>query len=317
MRNVSGFVEATLPAKVDGMKRILGRRFLMGSDRFYSDEAPVRPAATGDFWIDETPVTNLQFGDFVASTGYTTFAEIPPDPLDYPGILPSMIFAGSTVFTGTDGPADLAGPPVWWDFKAGANWRQPLGEGSNIRGLESHPVVHISYCDAEAYAKWAGKMLPSEAEWELAAGGGSDGTVYAWGDEFRPNGISMAKTFEGIFPYLNEAPQGLERTAPVRSYPPNGYGLYDMIGNVWEWTTDNYTPTPVKANCCTGERFRAPTAEESLDPHSPARILRRVTKGGSHLCAPNHCQRYRPAARWGQPIDTSTSHIGFRCIIRC
>ena len=300
------------------MRRVHGGAFIMGSEAFYPDEAPLRQAQTGDFWIDETPVTNAQFARFVDATGYRTFAEIPPDPRDYPGLPPEMAQAGSAVFVEPDGPVDPAGDLVWWQFVFGANWRHPRGPGSDWRDLPDHPVTHIVLTDAEAYAGWAGKSLPTEAEWEYAAWGGHANQPYAWGQAFEPDGVPMAKTFQGTFPHLNTAPEGLKYTAPVRSYPANGYGLYDMIGNVWEWTTDWYAfmPAGKTPSCCGAFKHRTAAAEDSIAPGSPVAISRKVLKGGSHLCAPNHCQRYRPAARWAQPIDTSTSHIGFRCIVR-
>ena len=304
------------------MLLVRGGTFLMGSNDFYEEEKPVREARVGDFWMDETPVTNREFSRFVAATGYVTFAELPPDPREYPGMLPEMTHPGSLVFIPPEHPVDVHGPPVWWKFVFGACWKRPLGHCSGIEGLEDHPVVHIVHADAAAYAHWAGKRLPNEAEWEYAARGGSNGLPYAWGTELEPDGVGMAKIFRGTFPHENLAPPGLERTSPVRSYPPNAYGLYDMIGNVWEWTDEWYRTRPVGdgPECCSGDRPRPSPAraEDSLDPTSPApHIPRRVTKGGSHLCAPNYCRRYRPAARWPQPIDTSTSHIGFRCIAPC
>jgi len=305
-----------------GMRLVRGGTFRMGSDDFYPDERPVRDASVGDFWIDETPVTNAAFARFVAATGYVTFAEIAPDPRDYPGMAPEMARAGSLVFTPPDGPVDLQGQATWWRFEFGADWRKPLGPGGP-EALADHPVVHIGYPDAAAYAQWAKKQLPTEAEWEYAARGGLDGAAYAWGEEFEPGGQPMAKTWQGVFPHDNRAPAGLERTSPVGSYPPNGFGLYDMIGNVWEWTTDWYAQSAAakeadrSASCCGKPRSEALARAESCDPRSPvAGIPRRVAKGGSHLCAPNYCQRYRPAARWPQPIDTTTSHMGFRCVVR-
>ena len=292
----------------------------MGSEHFYADEYPRREATVGDYWIDETPVTNRQFARFVAETGHVTLAEMAPDPADYPGMPAEMARAGSAVFTPlTERPAvPLSDSGLsWWTYRFGADWCHPFGPDSSIDGLEDHPVVHIVAADAEAYAAWAGKVLPSEAEWEYAARGGRLSTEYPWGDELAPGGVVMAKTFQGEFPWRNEALPGLERTAPVRTYPSNGFGLFDMIGNVWEWTADWYAPQPVAAAspCCGGISRAA--MQGSCDPRSPVRgIPRRVLKGGSHLCAPNYCQRYRPAARWAQPIDTSTSHVGFRCIIR-
>ena len=300
-----------------GMRLVRGGTFRMGSDDFYADEKPVRPATVGDFWIDETPVTNAAFARFVEATGYVTFAEIAPDPRDYPGMDPAMARAGSLVFTPPAGPTDLKGPPVWWDFAFGACWKKPLGP-NGPDALPDHPVVHIGYPDAAAYAQWARKQLPTEAEWEYAARGGLEGAAYAWGEAFEPGGEPQAKTWQGVFPHDNRAAPGLERTSPVGTYPANGFGLYDMIGNVWEWTADWYTQgAPTGATCCGKPRSEALARAESCDPASPvAGIPRRVAKGGSHLCAPNYCQRYRPAARWPQPIDTTTSHLGFRCVVR-
>ena len=294
--------------KLAGMRLIRGAEFRMGAEGFYEDEGPVRTVRVGDVWIDEAPVTNAQFARFVEATGHVTFAEYPPDPADYPGMPPEMARAGSVVFRPPDqapgAAVDAASEPSWWSFVFGAEWRHPLGADSGLEGLEDHPVVHVTAADAEAYARWAGKALPTEAEWEYAARGGLEGATYAWGEDFEPDGRSMAKTWQGEFPWRNDAPAELERTAPVASYPANGWGLFDMIGNVWEWTADPYTgPHRPGSPCCGGAR--------------PAeRIARRVVKGGSHLCAPSYCRRYRPAARWPQPVDTSTSHVGFRCVAR-
>ena len=300
-----------------GMRLVRGGTFRMGSEDFYADERPVRAASVGDFWIDETPVTNAAFARFVDATGYVTFAEVPPDPRDYPGMAPEKARAGSLVFTPPVGPVDLQGPATWWRFEFGAHWRKPLGPDGPAAAAD-HPVTHIGYPDAVAYAQWTRKQLPTEAEWEYAARGGLDGAAYAWGEDFEPGGVPQAKTWQGVFPHDNRAPAGLERTSPVGAYPPNGFGLYDMIGNVWEWTADWYAQGPAAgASCCGKPRSEALARAESCDPNSPvAGIPRRVAKGGSHLCAPNYCQRYRPAARWPQPIDTTTSHMGFRCVVR-
>ena len=301
---------------MDGMKWVPGGRFQMGSDRFYADEAPVRSATVDGLWMDETPVTNAQFAAFVSATGHVTLAERAPDPKDYPGLLPQFAKPGSMVFTPPDHPVNLRGPPVWWSFVLGADWRHPVGAQSSIEGLERHPAVHVAFADALAFADWAGKSLPSEAEWEYAARGGLDGLDYAWGDEFEPGGVSMAKIWRGAFPWRNEAPVGLERTAPVRSYPPNPFGLYDLIGNVWEWTRDDYQLPGVASgpSCCSAEKG---LNSLSLDPAGLGDpIARKVSKGGSHLCAPDYCQRYRPAARWAHPVDSTTTHLGFRCVLR-
>lgn len=306
-------------AGLAGMVHVPGGTFAMGSERFYPEEAPVRLVRVDPFWIDETPVTNAQFAAFVAATGHVTFAEIAPDPKDYPGMLPELAHAGSLVFEMTPGPVDLR-QVCWWDFRIGASWRAPLGPGSSIEGLEDHPVVHVSHGDAEAYAKWAGKALPTEAEHEFASRGGLEGKDYAWGDELAPDGQMLANYWQGRFPYANTREDGWLRTSPVRTYPANGYGLYDMIGNVWEWTLDFYGVRSFakgKATCCVPRNPRNRNGEKSFDPCQPSlRIPRRVIKGGSHLCAPNYCQRYRPAARQGQAIDSPASHIGFRCVVR-
>jgi formylglycine-generating enzyme len=299
---------------------IPGATFRMGSDRHYPEEAPARQVAVGDFWIDRTPVTNRQFRKFVNETGHVTLAELSPDAKDYPGALPEMLKAGSLIFSAPRGPVDLRDWSQWWRFKFGANWRRPYGPRSSISGLDDHPVVHIAYRDAEAYASWAGKALPTEAEWELAARGGLDGAEFAWGSEFTPGNKHQTNTWQGEFPRQNLLVDGYERTSPVTAFPANGYGLYDMIGNVWEWTVDWYAPRQdanAQSPCCAPDQARDEGEQTSYDPRLPdIKIARKVLKGGSHLCAPNYCRRYRPAARHAQPVDSSTSHIGFRCVIR-
>jgi sulfatase modifying factor 1 len=299
---------------------IPGGTFRMGSDQHYPEEAPAHRVSVDGFWIDRTPVTNSEFRKFVKATGYVTFAEIPPDPKDYPGALPNMLRAASLVFSPPQHQVDLRNWGEWWNFRAGANWRRPLGPRSSLAGLHDHPVVHIAYRDAAAYASWIGKELPTEAEWEFAARGGLDGAEFAWGDDFTPGGKHLANTWQGEFPRQNLRSDGFERTSPVRGFPPNGYGLYDMIGNIWEWTADWYVPghqaDALKA-CCIPSNPRGGGEDRSYDPCLPEiRIPRKVLKGGSHLCAPNYCRRYRPAARHAEAIDTSTSHIGFRCVLR-
>jgi formylglycine-generating enzyme required for sulfatase activity len=290
----------------------------MGSDDHYEEEAPARPAIVGDFWIDARPVTNRAFATFVRETGWVTFAERPADPADYPGAAPEMLEPSSLVFTPTDGPTPFNDMSRWWRYTPGADWRHPRGPGSSLDGLGDHPVVHVAWADVEAYAGWAGLSLPTEAEWEYAARGGLDGAEYAWGEDLRPGGRIMANTWEGRFPYENSAPRSRRYTSPVGAYPPNAYGLYDMIGNVWEWTSDWWgSPKPATSPCCAPHDPRGGPEEESYDPCLPQiRIPRKVLKGGSHLCAPEYCRRYRPAARHAQPVDTSTSHVGFRCVSR-
>ena len=309
-------------ATASGMVDLPGGVFTMGSERFYPEEAPCRQVRVDPFRIDRAPVTNRDFARFVAATGHVTTAEIVPDPADYPGMPPDMAYAGSAVCQRTATPVDTSDPSQWWSFAAGADWRHPLGAGSALDGLEDHPVVHVSHADAEAYARWAGKELPTEAEWEYAARGGLDGADYAWGDTLAPGGAMLANYWQGLFPFANLLLDGWERTSPVGSYPANGYGLVDMIGNVWEWTADwwatRYPAKPHKT-CCSGAEVdpRGGSRAASFDPATPdIRIGRKVLKGGSHLCAANYCQRYRPAARHPQPIDSPTSHIGFRCVMR-
>jgi len=291
---------------------IPGGTFAMGSEEHYPEEAPVREVTVDGFWLDEHPVTNLEFTRFVKATGHTTSAELPPDPAAYPDAKPEMLVPGSVVFRKSSGPVDLSNHYNWWTWSRDADWRHPDGPGSSLQGRERHPVVQVDYGDSEAYAAWVGKELPTEAEWELAARGGLAGAEFAWGDELMPKGKPMANTWQGKFPYENTLLDGYEGTSPVGSFPPNGYGLVDMIGNVWEWTSDWYASAhDARSPCCAGD----PRAT-SVDPNDPSAIPRKVMKGGSHLCAPNYCRRYRPAARMAQAIDTSTSHLGFRCLMR-
>jgi formylglycine-generating enzyme required for sulfatase activity len=292
----------------------------MGSEKHYPEERPVHRVTIDGFWMDRYPVTNARFARFVEETGYTTFAEAVPDANDYPGALPEMLFAGSLVFVQPAGPVDLGNVRNWWQYIGGADWRHPTGPESSLTGLEQHPVIHVTFSDAEAFARWEGKELPTEAEWEFAARGGVDAAPFAWGEDFLPGDRHMANTWQGEFPWQHNCRDGFERTSPVGAFPPNGYGLYDLIGNVWEWTTDWYVPKhpteQIKA-CCIPRNPRGPDEHESHDPNQPEiRIPRKVLKGGSHLCAPNYCRRYRPAARYPEPVDTSTSHVGFRCISR-
>jgi formylglycine-generating enzyme required for sulfatase activity len=248
---------------------IPGGTFRMGSDKHYPEEAPVHRVTVDGFWIDRAPVTNREFRRFVEATGHVTIAERKPDPKDYPGALPEMLKAGSLVFTPPDYPVDLRDWSQWWAFTFGATWRRPYGPKSSIKGLDDHPVVHVAYADAEAYAAWAGKSLPTEAEWEFAARGGLDGAEFAWGDEFTPEGRQMANTWQGAFPFQNKREDGYERTSPVTAFPPNAYGLYDMIGNVWEWTSDWYTPkhsADAPKACCIPQNPRGGREADSYDP---------------------------------------------------
>jgi formylglycine-generating enzyme required for sulfatase activity len=283
-----------------------GGTFRMGCDRFYPEERPVREVSVDGFSIDRDPVTVAEFQRFVQETGHVTWAERAPVAADYPDAAPEDLVPGSLVFRKTDGPVDIRDVRNWWSWTPGAEWRHPEGPDSDVGDREHHPVTHVAYSDALAYAEWAGKSLPTEAEWEYAARGGLDQAIFTWGDEPDPEGRLMANRWHGEFPWQNLRLDGYEGTSPVGHFPANGYGLHDMAGNVWEWTTDRFVePAPApRPPCC------APASDGG------DRFERMVIKGGSHLCAPNYCLRYRPAARQGEAIDTTTSHIGFRCVVR-
>ena len=293
-----------------GMTWVPGGRFRMGSADFYPEERPVCEVDVDGFWMDTGPVTVAEFRRFVKQADYVTTAERPPDPADYPDADPDLLVPGSLVFRKTKGPVDLHDVRNWWAYLPGASWRHPDGPSSDLSRRDKHPITHVAYADALAYAAWAGKDLPTEAEWEYAARGGLDGAVFAWGDEFAPDGELMANTWQGQFPWQNLLLDGYEGTSPVGAFPANGYGLLDMTGNVWEWTSDLFRPRhrrDAEGNarpCCTPREMAG------------GEIARRVIKGGSHLCAPSYCLRYRPAARQGEAVDTSTGHIGFRCVLR-
>jgi len=293
------------------MTWIPGGEFLMGSADFYAEERPVHAAAVDGFWMDTAPVTVAEFRRFVKATGFRTVAERPLDPADYPGADPDLLVPGSLVFRRTRGPVDTRDFRQWWAYRPGASWRHPEGPGSDLRGRDRHPVTQVAYPDAQAYADWAGKALPTEAEWEFAARGGLAGAVYAWGDEGAPGGEQLANTWQGEFPWQNLLLDGYAGTSPAGAFPPNGYGLLDMTGNVWEWTSDYFRPRH-EASCCLPRNPRVTVPGRDL----ASAIPRKVIKGGSHLCAPSYCLRYRPAARQGEAVDTSTGHIGFRCVRR-
>jgi sulfatase modifying factor 1 len=300
-----------------GMEWIPGGSYMMGSDQHYPEEAPAHRVTVDGFWIDRCAVTNADFARFIAATGYVTLAERTPRAEDYPGAVPELLVPASVVFKRPNRRVDTSDIYNWWIYAPGADWRHPSGPQSSIGGLENHPVVHVAFEDTEAYATWAGKVLPTEAEWEFAARGGLYGTEYAWGSELTPAGRLMANTWHGEFPHENLSPWGHAGTAQVASYPPNGYGLFDMIGNCWEWTSDWYQEhARVGADCCGSSNPRGGLREASVSPHDSVAIPRKVMKGGSYLCAANYCRRYRPAARMAQPIDTATCHLGFRCAVR-
>lgn len=292
----------------DDMIELDGGTFRMGSEAFYPEEGPVVEVTVKPFEIDRYAVTNRQFAQFVDETGYVTVAERPLDPAHFPGADPAGLEPGSLVFTPTEGPVDLRNWRQWWRWVPGASWRHPQGPESVIDDRLDHPVVQVAYPDAASYAAWAGKRLPTEAEWEFAARGGLDGATFSWGEEANQREEPFANTWQGRFPYLNTGARGWVGTAPVGSFPPNGFGLHEMTGNTWEWTADaweaNHTAPAVTCGCSPST---APVSD-APDPRS-----RRVTKGGSHLCAPEYCLRYRPAARSAQTEDSSTTHLGFRC----
>lgn len=315
------------------MTQIPAGVFRMGSDDFYPEERPVHERAVESFDLDEHLVTNKEFAAFVTATGYLTVAEQYPDSADFPGADPAVLVPGSVVFTPSSGPVDLRDFRQWWRWQPGASWRAPAGPGSAIDDLPDHPVVHIAHEDAEAYATWSGRRLPTEVEWEFAARGGLEGATYAWGEELHPDGVMMANTWQGKFPYRNEGAFAESLTSPVGSFPANGYGLSDMIGNVWEWTSTPWTHRHVPPNHSVPDAGGRPllttagsgqigsgvvvggaaaTGTGANGTVAGGRASRYVTKGGSHLCAPEYCRRYRPAARSAQTPDSATSHLGFR-----
>lgn len=296
----------------DDMVPIPGGLFLMGSEDFYPDERPVHERRVEPFALDRHPVTNEEFAAFVADTGYTTVSERALDAAEFPTLTAAERRPGSMVFTPTPGPVDLANWRAWWRWQPGASWRHPRGPGSGIDERMRHPVVHVAFADAAAYAAWAGKRLPTEAEHEFASRGGTAGTAYAWGDDPFPGGVRQAHTWVGHFPYDARGPYG-GTTAPVGSYPPNEYGAVDLIGNVWEWTSDYYTPRHLRLSDRPVDAGARANLLATASAESGTRTPRRVLKGGSQLCAMEYCVRFRPAARSPQAEDTGMSHIGFRC----
>ena len=303
------------------MTEIPAGSFRMGSPVFYPEEGPVREVHVDAFMIDRAPVTVAKFEHFVVETGYVTLAEHPPNPGDYPDADPDLLVEGSAVFHPTADPVPLHDPSLWWAYVPGASWRHPWGPRSDNAARADHPVTHVAFEDASAYASWAGKELPTEAQWERAARGGLEAAAFAWGEEEHPNGKLMANSWQGTFPWKNTGASGWRGTSPVGLFPANGFGLFDVTGNVWEWTADYYSARGAGADeaaaspCCAPRNPRIASPGDSYDVGNPgAQIPRRVIKGGSHLCAPNYCLRYRPAARQPEAVDTSTSHIGFRCV---
>jgi formylglycine-generating enzyme required for sulfatase activity len=307
-----------------GMAWIPGGEFLMGSDDAQADpaERPAHRVRVHGFWIDQTEVTNAEFRAFVNATGYITTAERPVDwnqlktqvPPGTPKPPDEQLTPGSLVFTPPDRPVPLDDITNWWRWMPGASWKHPEGPGSSIAGKYNHPVVHVSWDDAQAYARWAGKRLPTEAEWEFASRGGLAGKKYAWGDELQPAGKTLANTWQGHFPETNTDEDGFPRTSPVKSFPANGFGLYDMMGNVWEWCSDWYRPDTYRLDSNPLPVQNPTGPEKSYDPAEPYQP-KRVTRGGSFLCSANFCTNYRPSARRGTATDSGMSHLGFRCVL--
>jgi sulfatase modifying factor 1 len=318
MSDASEIATSRVLSSQERMTWIPGGAFWMGSNEHYLDEAPAHRVTVDGFWIDMFEVTNSQFARFSDETGYVTVAEQPLDQADFPGAPTENVVPGALVFTRASGPVDLRHLSQWWTWTPGASWRSPEGSGSSIADREDHPVVQVAYEDAQAYADWAGRALPTEAEWELAARGGLDGAAYVWGENPEEPGEGLANYWHGEFPW--RPAHGYGATVAVGSYPANGYGLHDMAGNVWEWTRDWYSashPEDLDKRCCVPVNPRDGSEENSVDAHQPQfGIPRKVIKGGSFLCADSYCMRYRPAARRPQMVDTGMSHIGFRCILR-
>jgi formylglycine-generating enzyme len=311
--NKSSTPESTEPA---GMAWIPGGTFLRGSDNpKMRDAQPRHEVAVDGFWMDRTAITNEEFGRFVEATGYVTIAERTPQAKDFPGAPPENLVAGSVVFRPTHGPVSLDNHFQWWSYVKGANWRHPDGPSSDLTGRENHPVLQVAWDDAVAYARWAGKRLPTEAEFEFAARGGLDNQKYTWGDEFKPEGRWMANIWQGHFPYENTCEDGFAAAAPVGSFPANGYGLYDMSGNVWEWCADWYRADYYQKLASRGLPIRNPEGPaDSSDPSEPG-TPKRVMRGGSYLCTDQYCTAYEVGARGKGAPDSGQNHLGFRCVL--
>lgn len=297
-----------VPLDTTGMVLVAGGTFLMGNDEF-TDARPVHEISVSSFYIDRTEVTNAQFSRFVEATGYKTVAERPLNPADYPGVPADKLVPGSAVFTPPANEVSLDNPLQWWTYVAGASWKQPEGPGSNLDGRENHPVVHVCYEDADAYARWAGKRLPTEAEWEWAAQGGQGSRPYYWGEELKPGGKWAGNIFQGAFPHGNSVEDGFAATAPVATFRSNSYGIYDMEGNVWEWCSDYYRPDYFAKS----EKVNPKGPGDSFDPDEPGAV-KRVQKGGSFLCSDEYCIRYKAGSRGKGEVTSGSNNLGFRCV---
>ena len=297
-----------------GMVRIPGGTFRMGCDDCgMPDAEPVHLVTVDAFWMDQTPVTNGQFAEFVAATGYVTISERTPEAKDYPGVPADKLVAGSACFKPPGGPVPLDDPYAWWTYQVGANWKHPEGPSTNLDGRQDHPAVHIAWVDAQAYATWAGRRLPTEAEFEFAARGGQDGKHFAWGDELTPGGKWAANIWQGQFPWHDAGDDGYRSTSPVKAFPPNGFGLYDVGGNVWQWTADWYRPDYFARVSSLGTAQNPKGPADSLDPQEPG-IPKRVQKGGSFLCSDQYCARYHVGSRGKAAVDSGGSNVGFRTV---
>lgn len=297
-----------VPLDTTGMVLVAGGTFLMGNDEF-TDARPVHEISVSPFYIDRTEVTNAEFSRFVEATGYKTVAERPLNPADYPGVPADKLVPGSAVFTPPAHAVSLDNPLQWWTYVAGASWKHPEGPDSNLGGRENHPVVHVCYEDAEAYARWAGKRLPTEAEWEWAAQGGQGSRPYYWGEELKPGGKWAGNIFQGAFPHGNSVEDGFAATAPVATFGANSYGIYDMEGNVWEWCSDYYRPDYFAKS----EKINPKGPGDSFDPDEPGAI-KRVQKGGSFLCSDEYCIRYKAGSRGKGEVTSGSNNLGFRCV---
>jgi formylglycine-generating enzyme required for sulfatase activity len=305
-----------IPGGEFSMGSTVASESMCGSPGLTRDALPVHRVFVDGFWMDQTEVTNEQWEKFAQATGYKTIAEIAPTQAEYPTAPPENLFAGSTVFTATAGPVPLNDMFQWWRYQKGANWRHPEGPDSSLKGREKYPVVHIAYPDAVAYAKWAGKRLPTEAEWEFAARGGKAGQLYAWGEELKPGGKFQANIYEGKFPVqgADTGEDGFKGIAPVAQFAPNGYGLYDVAGNVWEWCSDWYRPDTYARLKLAGGVARNPQGPETpYDPAEPSE-KKRVHRGGSFLCTDQYCTRYMVGTRGKGEVTTGSNHVGFRCV---
>jgi len=307
------FISHNIAAMPKNMVFINGGTFWMGTDQHGWNERPAHQVTVDSFWIDKIPVTNNDFAQFVKETGFKTFSEKQPTREDFPDAKDELLVPGSIVFKKPEGEVDMRNHYNWWEYKKGANWKYPEGPDSNFKGRAKHPVVHVTFDDALAYCEWKDKTIATEAQWEYAARGGLDKKTYTWGDqpEHLKEKAKLANIWQGNFPYENAEEDGFYGTSPIGSFLPNGYGLYDMAGNVWEWVSDWYHPEYFLVS--PKENPTGVNKEDSFDPNEPG-IAKKIIKGGSFLCADNYCTGYRPSARMATDPKSGTNHLGFRCV---